>query len=1480
MSHSVNQSTIPDRFAAITQTTLSSIIQVVLVLATTFGSSKALQAQQALQYQWSTFVGLPGGPGYVDGPRALARFANLSGVAVDAAGNVFVADNGNKAIRKISASGTVSTLAGGGSAGFVDGTGSVARFSSLGRLTIDKNGNLYVFDDQTIRKITAGGTVTTLAGSRGQTGSWDGPGNTATFGNGGFVGLTAASDGSLYVADSGNDLIRKVTPSGQVSTFAGTRFHPSNPPYGYDGYALSGAMFWAASGVTFDSSGNLKIADTFNVCIRKLEMRTSYVSTFAGKIGGLRNPVDGVGASAAFGDPSDIAADAAGNVYVADNWGVNLRKVTSARQVTTLHTSWSSPNIASTASGVVYGANNSRIVRWSGSLSTFAGSTDGSGTANGTGTAARFKQPRGMVSAPDGTLYIAESGTPTIRKVTPAGVVTTVVATGTFSNPEGMALNSSGTLFVADRSKHAIWSVDTSTGVATVFVGQPNGSGQLDGTGSGARFYSPAGLVCDANDNLFVADEYNHAIRKVTPAGVVTTFAGELGSFDSVDGTGSNARFREPRGLALTPTGDLIVADRGNHTVRRITPAGVVSTLAGSPGQTGSVDGTGSAARFDSPVGVAVDRFHQVFVTTRASHTVRRISPSGQVTTIGGMVGIGSHQDGVGTSAVFNQPLSIVALPSGDLLVADESNNRVARGVPLAPRLVIEQPTGTTLTSGTSTVDFGSVVAGVSKSLAFTFKNTGIVNLSNLNVAFTGTAAADFTLGSSLPATIAPGARATITIRYTPSTIGAGTAVMHIASNAIIDNPFDVNLTGTGTPGMAFQNSLALVNEEASSIDVPIIRTGNTSGAVSVRVNSTIGTASAADFGAVSNVLVEFADGEASKNVSVPITLDALAEANENFTLTLSDPQGGIALSTPVTTTIRIVDTIDTTKPAVVISTPASGAGVAESAVVNVTGTASDNKGVQKVQIAFNGGSYVDAITTIGATGVTATFTAPIAPVPGLNTVTAKSIDTRNNESLVVTRTFYYHVLRPLTIVIDGTGTVPLPIAAATYKVNFPYTIVAKPGTGQVFDGWTVNDTTGTNITAAMMELPTLTFTHREGLTLTAHFKPNPFTPSIIGTFTGLVLPSTVTPAPNGSNASNETVGWISANVLSTGAFTGTVKIDGLTLPMNGIFDNAGDARFGTTRSKTLSLARTTKPALEVALKLDMTGATSKLTGMVTQRYRTTVTAVSDIDADRAAYLLTKNAPSSLAGTSSKPYTLVFKHRTSQPGLLAVDYPQGDGYATGTIKTDGTVSISGKLADHTAITASAPLSKVNRWPIFAQLYVLKGSFSAWINVDESATDTDMTGSSVHWFRPYQATQWYPWGWGEGIEVDIIGAHYAPSPASVFSVPLPVDALNGNATLTFSDGGLSLSVMKAVNISSTNVATKAPATDASFTFTLTPSTGLISGTYFTHTDTTKPAWQGVLFQKGTNKAGYGYFMTVAPRVVDGTGESGAVKLLAR
>ncbi len=241
----------------------------------------------------------------------------------------------------------------------------------------------------------------------------------------------------------------------------------------------------------------------------------------------------------------------------------------------------------------------------------------------------------------------------------------------------------------------------------------------------------------------------------------------------------------------------------------------------------------------------------------------------------------------------------------------------------------------------------------------------------------------------------------------------------------------------------------------------------------------------------------------------------------------------------------------------------------------------------------------------------------------------------------------------------------------------------------------------------------------------------------------------------------------------------------------------------------------------------------------------------------------------------------MFKYGEAPEGFMPYDYPQGDGYATGSIKSDGTVSIAGKLADHTAFTASAPLSQELYWPLFASLYNKKGSFSAWMQVDTSpSSETDMEGSDVYWFRPFQPVQWFTYGWTEGLEVEIIGSQYTPPPASVFPGLNPVDPMNGNVELLFSDGQLSAPLSKSLNINPSNAVSKVPSTDASFSCNLTTGSGMLSGS-FTHSDGTKPAWQGVLFQKaGANRGGYGYFMTTKPKVLDYYGESGSVSLQAK
>jgi M6 family metalloprotease-like protein len=689
------------------------------------------------------------------------------------------------------------------------------------------------------------------------------------------------------------------------------------------------------------------------------------------------------------------------------------------------------------------------------------------------------------------------------------------------------------------------------------------------------------------------------------------------------------------------------------------------------------------------------------------------------------------------------------------------------------------------------------------------------------------------------------------------------------------DNIYQRSITVYDVPGkVSFGNSLMLVSEESGIVYVPLVRSSGNEGAVTVSVSSANGTAKApGDFTSLSNAVVSFASGQTSASVPVTINRDTIGEVSETFTLRLTSPTGGASLGALTTTTVRIIDFDDSVRPSVAITWPAVNGSFREG-MVTTTGKAADTNRISKVQVSLNGGSFMDATTTVTTTGLTATFTAPLAPLPGSNLLTVRSQDWRGNFSLTHSHTFFSVVLRPLVVSVSpsdaGTLTAPFPGIDTNRKVNYNYTLTATPRPGHVFSGWTANSMAGTGITVAKAELPTLTFTHQAGLVLTAHFIHNPFIPALIGTFNGLAIPSTSEPVSTGTKPGLDTVGFLqNAVVTSTGAFTSTLKIDGRNLTVVGKLDIAGVARFGTNRSTSLAIARTGKPSLEVDLRLDMTGTSGKITGSVQQKVLGTLIAKSLVDADRAR--------GSGIGPLAKPYTLVFPARATQAsGLAANHYPQGAGYATMMVNTNGVVTMSGKVADHTAITSSAPLSKLNKWPIFAQLYSLKGCIagSAMLMGTDSVTPTTM-----RWFRPFQNTQWYPDGWSSGILVDLVGSEYvvpaAPPAISVFPGLL---ATTPNATLSFSLGQLSPAISKDVTISPTNLVTNSPVA-TSPTFVITRTTGLISGS-FTHQDGSKPAFQGVILQKGATKGASGYFMTVSPKVPNYLGESGAVQVTAK
>jgi sugar lactone lactonase YvrE len=273
-----------------------------------------------------------------------------------------------------------------------------------------------------------------------------------------------------------------------------------------------------------------------------------------------------------------------------------------------------------------------------------------------------------------------------------------------------VAIDGGGNVYVADMENDTIRKI-TPAGVVTTFAGSAGSYpfSSADGTGSAARFYTPAGLAVDGSGNVYVADSGNHTIRKITPAGGVTTLAGTAGSSGSTDGTGSAARFKNPRGVAVDGSGNIYVTDMDNHMIRKITPAGVVATLAGTAGLPGSNNATGSAAGFNSPAGVAIDSSGNVYVSEERNHTIRKITPAGVVTTLAGTAGSLGSADGTGGAARFNQPLAVAVDSSGSIYVADTSNHAIRKGVPtIAAAATIDAasgPTGITRLLGTSPRD-------------------------------------------------------------------------------------------------------------------------------------------------------------------------------------------------------------------------------------------------------------------------------------------------------------------------------------------------------------------------------------------------------------------------------------------------------------------------------------------------------------------------------------------------------------------------------------------------------------------------------------------------------------------------------------------------------------------------------------------------------------------------------------------------------
>lgn len=340
----------------------------------------------------------------------------------------------------------------------------------------------------------------------------------------------------------------------------------------------------------------------------------------------------------------------------------------------------------------VTSADGSGSARAASIVTTLAGNGTQGAVINGPGNTAQFQLTWDAAVDSGGNVYVPDYGNEVVRKITPAGIVSTFAGTGVtgwvdgpaataqFSRPSHVAVDGNDNVYVFDYWTQRIRKITPAGSVST--LAGSGAQGYVNAIGTAASFFNSEGLAADSAGNVYVGDTYNQAIRKISPAGVVTTLAGPATQggvvIGWVDGPGSTALFNNPQGVAVDSGGNVYVGDCGNNRIRKITPAGIVSTLAGT-GAPGWVDGPAAVAQFYNPCGVAVDSGGNVFVADLGNNRIRKITPTGIVSTLAGS-GVAGFADGSALTAQFSGPTKVaVYSPGGIVYVADQTNNRIRK---------------------------------------------------------------------------------------------------------------------------------------------------------------------------------------------------------------------------------------------------------------------------------------------------------------------------------------------------------------------------------------------------------------------------------------------------------------------------------------------------------------------------------------------------------------------------------------------------------------------------------------------------------------------------------------------------------------------------------------------------------------------------------------------------------------------------------
>ena len=604
------------------------------------------------------------------GPATSATLGVLYGIAVDQAENVYVVDNSHNCVRKISAAGIISTLAGTGVAGYT-GDGAAATAATLNSpidVVVDAAGNVYVTDwnNSVVRKINTAGIISTAVGD----------GN--VFGGTGSGGLATASElgapfrlamdraGNLYVAEVQYQCICKVDTFGILTIIADTTGTYATGLDGDGSFGLSATMT-SPCGLAVDTNNNLYLSDIGNFRIRKLNMTTGIISEYAANgVAGYSG--DGILATTAqIGSPEGLAIDLAGNLLICDPDNNRIRKVNQL-----------------------------------GIMSTFAGQSGLFGEGY-TATNAELCTPANVCTDATGNVYLVDYYNNRVRKLdVTTGTITTVAGSGIagymFSftgdggpatlanmyNPAGVAVDAAGNIYIADQGNSRIRKVEAATGIITTFAG--NGTAGFSGDGGAAitaKLQNPSGVAVDTSGNVYIADEFNSRIRKVNALGIISTVAGTgTAGFSGDSGPATGAKISYPADIATDLSGNLYIADRGNSCVRKVNISGIISSLT-LYNTTGGYSGDGGpsvTAELNFPSGIKADVYGNVFISDGLNNRIRMINTSGIINTVAGNGIAGFSGDGgLATSAKLNGSTGIAVDDNGSMYIADGGNYRIRR---------------------------------------------------------------------------------------------------------------------------------------------------------------------------------------------------------------------------------------------------------------------------------------------------------------------------------------------------------------------------------------------------------------------------------------------------------------------------------------------------------------------------------------------------------------------------------------------------------------------------------------------------------------------------------------------------------------------------------------------------------------------------------------------------------------------------------